>query len=350
MQSRTVSIEDFIALYKSKQYPLLDARSTSEYNRGHIPGAQTLPLLDDEARKTIGTIYKQQGREAAVLKGFELIGPEFHQKIIRASELAPEKNVMVYCWRGGMRSNILAWLLQMAGFRVVLLKGGYKTFRHWIIEQYSQARNLLVLGGQTGSGKTEMLHLLKNAGEQIIDLEGIAHHKGSAFGALGQQPQFLQEHFENHIAWELSFTDSSLPLWIENESRHIGKNQIPNALFEQIRTASKLTVNVDWETRANRIMQEYGYFDIEILIEKTMDVERRMGPQHSKEAVGFLTVGDIRSWVDKMLTYYDKTYEHSGLSQENKKSATVDFNWEDAATGIRKMINRKRELEDGDKN
>lgn len=344
MQSRTVPIEDFIELYKSKQYPLLDARSTSEYNRGHIPGAQSLPLMDDEARKIIGTIYKQQGREAAVLKGFELIGPEFYQKIIRASELAPDKNVMVYCWRGGMRSNIIAWLLQMAGFKVVLLKGGYKTFRHWVIDQYTLSRNLIVLGGRTGSGKTEMLHMLKAANEQVIDLEGIAHHKGSAFGALGQPQQFLQEHFENHIAWELSFTNSSEPLWIENESRHIGKNQIPNALFEQIRTASKLTVNVDWETRTNRIMQEYGYFETDVLIEKTQDVSRRMGPQNAKAAIQHLTDGDIRSWVEKMLIYYDKTYEHSGLSQENKKSATVDFNWEDAATGIRNMINKKSEL------
>ena len=344
MQSRTAPTEDFIELYKTKQFPLFDARSTSEYNRGHIPGAKSLPLLDDEARKIIGTIYKQQGREAAVLKGFELIGPEFHQKIIRAIELAPEKNVMVYCWRGGMRSNILAWLLQMAGFKVVLLKGGYKTFRHWVIDQYSLSRKLIVLGGRTGSGKTEMLHMLKASNEQVIDLEGIAHHKGSAFGSLGQQQQFLQEHFENQIAWELSFTSSIIPLWIENESRHIGKNQIPNALFEQIRTASKLTVNVDLETRTNRIMHEYGCFDTEVLIEKTQDVSRRMGPQHAKVAIQHLTDGDVRSWVEKMLTYYDKTYEHSGLSQENKKSASVDFNWEDAATGIRKMINRKSEL------
>jgi tRNA 2-selenouridine synthase len=344
MQSRTVPIEDFIELYKTKHYPLLDARSTSEYNRGHIPGAQSLPLLDDEARKIIGTIYKQQGREAAVLKGFELIGPEFHQKIIRASELAPDKNVMVYCWRGGMRSNILAWLLQMAGFKVVLLKGGYKTFRHWVIDQYSQQRNYIVLGGRTGSGKTEMLNLLAQEGEQIIDLEGIAHHKGSAFGALGQETQFMQEHFENTISWVLSNTNSAEPIWIENESRHIGRNQIPPMLFEQIRTASKLTVNVSLETRTNRILQEYGIFETDLLIEKTQDVSRRMGPQHAKAAIQHLTDGDVRSWVEKMLTYYDKTYEHSGLSQENKKSASADFNWEDAATGIRKMINRKSEL------
>jgi tRNA 2-selenouridine synthase len=344
MQSHSVSVEEFVGIYKSKKLPLFDARSTSEYQRGHIPGAQSLPLLDDEARKIIGTVYKQEGREAAVLKGFELIGPEFHQKIIRASELAPEKNVMVYCWRGGMRSNILAWLLQMAGFKVTLLRGGYKTFRHWVIDQYSLSRNLIVLGGRTGSGKTEMLHMLKASNEQVIDLEGIAHHKGSAFGALGQEPQFMQEHFENTISWVLSNTNSAEPIWIENESRHIGRNQIPPLLFEQIRTAYKLTVNVSLETRTNRILQEYGIFDTEILKEKTLDVSRRMGPQHAKEAIQYLTDGDIRNWVEKMLTYYDKTYEHSGLSQENKKSATVDFNWEDAATGIRKMINKKSEL------
>ncbi|MFM7015039.1 MAG: tRNA 2-selenouridine(34) synthase MnmH [Bacteroidota bacterium] len=344
MQSRTIPIEDFIELFKSKQYPLLDARSTSEYKRGHIPGAMSLPLMDDEARKIIGTIYKQQGREAAVLKGFELIGPEFHQKIIRASELAPEKNVMVYCWRGGMRSNILAWILQMAGFKVVLLKGGYKTFRHWVIETYSQRRNLIVLGGQTGSGKTEMLHLLQEAGEQIVDLEGIAHHKGSAFGALGQAEQYTQEQFENYLGWNLSYTNQQEPLWIENESRHIGKNQIPNALFDQIRTSAKLVVNVDRQVRADRIMNEYGFFDKDILIEKTMDVSRRMGPQHAKEAIEHLTVGEVRSWVEKMLTYYDKTYDHSGSTQSNKKIVSVDFNWDNKDVSIRNMINKKSEL------
>jgi tRNA 2-selenouridine synthase len=251
---------------------------------------------------------------------------------------------MVYCWRGGMRSNILAWLLQMAGFKVTLLKGGYKTFRHWVIDQYSQQRNYIVLGGRTGSGKTEMLHLLAQEGEQIIDLEGIAHHKGSAFGALGQEPQFMQEHFENTISWVLSNTNSAEPIWIENESRHIGRNQIPPMLFEQIRTASKLTVNVSLETRTNRILQEYGIFDTEILTEKTLDVSRRMGPQHAKEAIQYLTDGDIRNWVFKMLEYYDKTYQHSGMSQENKKVADVEFNWDEKEVGIRKMINKKKEF------
>jgi tRNA 2-selenouridine synthase len=344
MQSHSVSVEEFIGIYKSKKLPLFDARSTSEYQRGHIPGAQSLPLLDDEARKIIGTIYKQEGREAAVLKGFELVGPEFYKKIISASEMAPDKVVMVYCWRGGMRSNILAWLLQMAGFKVTLLKGGYKTFRHWVIDQYSQQRNYIVLGGRTGSGKTEMLHLLAQEGEQIINLEGIAHHKGSAFGALGQEPQFAQEHFENHVSWILSDTNSTEPIWIENESRHIGRNQIPPMLFEQIRTASKLTVNVSLETRTNRILQEYGIFDANVLIEKTQDVSRRMGPQHAKEAIQYLTDGDIRNWVLKMLDYYDKTYQHSGMSQDNKKVAEVDFSWEEKEVGIRKMINKKKEL------
>jgi len=344
MQLRLLEVNDFIAAYKKSSAVLIDARSTNEYEKAHIPGAVSLPLLDNDSRAIIGTIYKQQGREAAVLKGFELEGPRFHEKILRALQLAPEKQVYIYCWRGGMRSNILAWLLQMAGFRVTLLKGGYKTFRHWIINHYKSSRNYLVLGGKTGSGKTEMLHLLQQSGEQIVDLEGLAHHKGSTYGALGQEPQYSQEHFENLLGWQLAELDPSRRIWVENESRLIGKNCLPPDFYNLLINAPKISVDVDIQVRTKRILHEYAGFPVDSLIERTVAVKNRMGPQHAKIAVDFLQSGNFDSWVAKMLEYYDKTYAHSASQQSNTTDTAVPFKWEDAEVSLRKLINRANEI------
>ncbi len=344
MQLRVLEINDFVNSFKKSGAVLLDARSSGEYEKAHIPGAVSLPLLDNESRAIIGTTYKLQGREAAVLKGFELEGPRFHEKILRAVTLAPEKQVYIYCWRGGMRSNILAWLLQMAGFKVTLLKGGYKTFRHWVIEHYKTPRNYLVLGGKTGSGKTEILHLMKQAGEQIIDLEGLANHKGSTFGALGQLPQHSQEHFENLLGWELSDLNSAKRIWIENESRLIGRNCLPPAFYELQITSPKISVDVGTEVRTQRIICEYANFPVDILIDRTVSVKNRMGPQHSKMAVEYLQVGDFPGWVGKMLEYYDKTYSHSSQQQPNSIDTHVSFRWDDWEMCLQEIIKKANEI------
>lgn len=344
MQLRLLEVNDFINAYKKSGAVLLDARSSGEYEKAHIPGAVSLPLLDNESRAIIGTAYKQQGREAAVLKGFELEGPRFHEKILRALTLAPDKQVYIYCWRGGMRSNILAWLLQMAGFRVTLLKGGYKTFRHWIINHYKTPRNYLVLGGKTGSGKTEILHLLQQAGDQMVDLEGLAHHKGSTYGALGQEPQHSQEHFENLLGWQLSDLDPARRIWIENESRLIGRNCLPPDFYDLQITSPKISVDVDTQVRTQRILSEYACFPVDVLIERTVSVKNRMGPQHAKMAVDYLQAGDFEAWVGKMLEYYDKTYSHSSQQQPNSIDTAVPFKWDDHEVSLRKLINRANEI------
>lgn len=344
MQLRLLEVDDFINGVKKSKAILLDARSSGEYEKAHIPGAISLPLLDNDSRVIIGTTYKQQGREAAVLKGFELEGPRFHEKILCAMQLAPEKQVYLYCWRGGMRSNILAWLLQMAGFRVTLLKGGYKTFRHWVINHYKTPRKYLVLAGKTGSGKTEMLYLLNHAGEQIVDLEGLANHKGSTYGALGQLPQFSQEHFENLLSWQLSELDVARRIWIENESRLIGRNCLPPEFYDLQISSPKISVDVDAEVRTQRILTEYACFPVDILIERTVSVKNRMGPQHSKMAIEYLQTGDFHSWVGKMLEYYDKTYSHSSQQQLNSIDAPVQFKWEEKEVSLRKLINKANEI------
>ena len=312
-----IDITDFIEKLTSGGFPLLDARSESEYQRGHIPGAINLPLLNNEERVVIGTCYKQQGREEAVKKGFELVGPRFAAMIAQAEQLIPSRKMLLYCWRGGMRSNIMAWLLNMAGFQVFLLKGGYKSYRNWSLQQFNVPLKMVVIGGKTGSGKTELLLALENTGEQVIDLEGLAHHKGSAFGALGQPPQYTTEHFENLLALKYFGCKNDRVTWIENDCRSVGSNVIPMGLYEQMRMAMVAEISLDHQIRKKRILNEYGSFPKEVLAENTRKVAKRLGGQRLKEALHCLEQNNMEGWVEIMLHYYDDTYAYSN-AQRNK--------------------------------
>lgn len=317
------TVSDFLNL--SEAEIMIDVRSPGEYTHGHIPGAINIPLLDNEERRIVGTCYKREGREPAVIKGFELVGHKFADFIKHALVLAPEKKIKVYCWRGGLRSNIMAWILNMSGFKVSLLKGGYKSYRSFVHEISSQDFNLLILGGATGCGKTELLHLLRERGEQVIDLEGLAKHKGSAFGGLGQDPQPTYEQFENLLANELMQLDQSRRIWLENESRLIGSVKIPDVLFENIRKAPVLEISIPFEKRIDRLAQEYGHFDPEILAENTTKLTKRLGHQRMADAVQKVRSGDIRGWIADILTYYDKTYAYGKSLRESGSITEVQL-------------------------
>ena len=165
-----------------KDRPVIDVRSPIEFDHGRIPHAINLPLFTDEERRIVGTCYKKSGKRPAIEKGLELIAfPRILQEI-RNLKLPP--SITLYCARGGMRSASMAWLLELLGYEVLTIDGGYKSFRKWVHEQFFCSYNLRVLGGETGSGKTKLLQCLESVGEKIIDLEGLAHHRGSVFGGL----------------------------------------------------------------------------------------------------------------------------------------------------------------------
>ncbi|WP_416670847.1 tRNA 2-selenouridine(34) synthase MnmH [Egbenema bharatensis] len=167
---------------------ILDVRSPAEYEQGHIPGAVSFPLFSNEERAIVGTCYKQQGREQAIELGFEIAGPKCAEFVRRAKGLAPDRLVRVHCWRGGMRSEAIAWILKMAGLRVSVLEGGYKSFRRWVLSCFDQPKPILILGGMTGAGKTVILQELAVRGAQVLDLEALANHRGSSYGNLGLPP------------------------------------------------------------------------------------------------------------------------------------------------------------------
>ena len=302
----TVSdISQFLEL--AKTLPVVDVRSPSEYLQGHIAGAVNIPLFNDEERAMVGTVYTQISRNEAVLQGLEFTGKKM--RVLCETALAlKSKGILLHCWRGGMRSQSMAWLFETAGLQCVVLKDGYKAFRRAVLDEMATSRELRILSGYTGSGKTEILVELEKLGQQVINLEGLAHHKGSSFGALGQPPQPTTEQFENLLFTKLQKTDRTKPLWLEDESVNIGKNQITPAFFDLMKHAKTIQIIVPQPVRVQRLLGEYGHFDRTLLAEAIKKVEKRLGYDNCKLALDLCASGELTELVKMLLDYYDKAY------------------------------------------
>jgi len=307
--ARILTISEWIEGYRD--WPLLDVRTPAEYAQGHIPGAINFPLFSNEERAEVGTIYKQVGPEEALLRGLEFVGPRMADMVRQARQLAPEGRVVVHCWRGGQRSGSVAWLLEKAGFETCTLQGGYKAWRNFILDGFHQLkRRIVLLGGRTGSGKTAILHELARLGEQVIDLEGLAHHKGSAFGALGEQPQPTTEQFENELFVHWWRLDPERRVWLESESRSIGRVFIPEGVWEQMRQAPYVRIHVPFERRVERLVADYGRYEPEALIASFHKIRKRLGGQWVQAAEEAIREGRLGDAAAIALRYYDKTYDH----------------------------------------
>ncbi|UJP65362.1 tRNA 2-selenouridine(34) synthase MnmH [Mongoliitalea daihaiensis] len=342
MTEQLVSLEQFLALRAT--LPLIDARSEGEFAQAHIVGAYNLPILNDEERKLVGTIYKQKSSEAAVLKGFELVGPRFADIMKEAMQICPKKKVLLYCWRGGMRSQILSWLLSMVGFQVFRLEGGYKNYRTATFESVRKPLLLLVLGGRTGVGKTVLLQKLKNQGEAILDLEGLAHHKGSAFGGIGQLSQPSNEYFENLLAEEIWGLPADKPIWVENESRKIGTVILPDVFFTQLQSAPMIEIIQSREQRIKHIAAEYASLpraDLQAAIKK---LSKKLGGLRTQLALEALEEGLHARWIDEILSYYDKFYDYDLENNHANILKSLDFTdvkWDE---GVQILLKTKNEL------
>lgn len=276
-----------------------------------------MPLFSDEERAVVGTLYKQKGRDSAVLEGLRIVGPKMAPLVEEARSIAPDGRIAVHCWRGGERSKSVAWLLDKAGFQeVIVITGGYKAIRNHVLESFSDLPELQVIGGFTGTGKTEILGQLTQLGEQVVDLEHLAKHKGSSFGMLGQEPQPSQEQFENLLWNAFRHLDPQRTVWIEDESRSIGKNQLPLEVYTAIRNAQVLFVDMPREMRVERLVGDYGSFPKEDLEQAILRIAKRLGPQHAKHALEALAAGELAVVANLTLDYYDKTYAY-GLSQRD---------------------------------
>ena len=251
-------------LKKAKSIPVVDVRTPAEYTQGHIPTAHNIPLFSNDERRKIGKTYKYSGQEEAIIMGLEFAGARMKEMALHASEIATKQQLLVHCWRGGMRSASMAWLFQTVGLKSLLLEGGYKSFRRHVLSSFESDFSFIVIGGLTGAGKSEVLRALKKGGEQVLDLEKLAHHKGSAFGGLGETAQCTNEQFENDIFWDLCRLDKNRIIWTEDESRTIGKNTLPGEIYKSIRSAPLVFLDVSFQNRIDRLVKNYAKFPKEI--------------------------------------------------------------------------------------
>lgn len=321
-----IEVHEFLKL--AGQNPVIDVRSPAEFEYGRIPGAMNMPLFENEERAEIGTLYKQKGKELAIKRGLEIVGPKMRRMVETAEALPYKEALLVHCWRGGMRSGSVAWLLETYGLPVLTLNGGYKSFRGHVLEQFEVPLRLMVITGPTGSGKTELLGALRESGEQVIDLEGLAHHKGSVFGELGQVAQPSSEHFQNGLFWELRNFDPARTIWLEDESIGIGKVMIPEPFWRQMGKSPRVHFRMDRNVRISRLVREYGSFPAEVLAAKINLLEKRLGGQHAKEAITALKDGNLAAVADKLLVYYDKAYSNALLHHQYELVAEINADHE----------------------
>lgn len=331
-----LAIEEFLSM--SGKLPLVDVRSPKEFAQGHVPGAVNIPLFNDEERAQVGIRYKQGGKENAVQLGLEIVGPKLAGFMKLAIKMAPKKEIMVHCWRGGMRSGSMAWLFETAGMTAYTLGGGYKAYRHYIREAFSNPARVVVLGGYTGSGKTDILKEIEKAGEQFLDIESIAHHKGSVFGLLGEEIQPTNEQFENNLAAAWLKFDFEKTIWVEDESRHLGFCGIPDPLFQQIRKAVSIKVIVPKPKRKMRLVHDYGNFDKAILKEQLIKIRGRLGGQYLNVALEALEASDLYQVVTIALQYYDKAYEHDNKARNQELVFELEVTEDNPKATARKVI------------
>jgi tRNA 2-selenouridine synthase len=311
------TIEEFLKL--TGQFPVFDVRSPGEYDHAHIPGAINLPLFTDGERKIVGTLYKQQGRQRAIKEGLDFFGPKMRamvETVEQATKTNSTKTILLHCWRGGMRSGAVSWLLGLYGFDVYLLEGGYKAYRNWVLENFKVAYDCTLLGGYTGSGKTAILHELQKRNQPVIDLEGLANHKGSAFGGIGLPAQPTPEMFENLLANELH-KNSGQHFFLEDESQRIGILNIPHEFWKTMRTKNICFIDLPFEKRLQNIVREYGQCDKEKLKTAIERIQKRLGPLETKTALLHLQQNETEACFAILLTYYDKQYIKGLNNREN---------------------------------
>jgi tRNA 2-selenouridine synthase len=344
---KKINTSDFLNL--ALNHPVFDVRSPGEYLHAHIPGAFNLPLFSDEERKIVGTAYKQEGKQPAIKYGLEFFGPKMITLIDDVKAVlkkSSSSNILLHCWRGGMRSAAVAWLMDLYGFDVYLLEGGYKTYRQHVLAVFDLPLRMQIIGGYTGSNKTGMLHQLKQMGHAVIDLEHIALHKGSAFGGIDMEPQPTQEMFENKLAGIinqihlLQENNEATDCWIEDESQRLGKLHIPHPFWNSMRQKTVYFLDIPFEERLKHIITCYGNLDKEKLITAVIRIRKRLGPLESKNCINFLLEDNIPDAFRILLQYYDKTYRKSLQNRENPDAQiqTIGLESIDAIDNTQKLL------------
>jgi tRNA 2-selenouridine synthase len=323
---------------------VIDVRSPVEYNKGHITGALNIPVFTDEERSQIGSLYKQKGRIPAIQKGLEFVGPRMTTIAEEARSFAIGDKLKVYCWRGGMRSEKMSWLFELVGLRCMVLKGGFKAYRNQLLEDFNNLNHIIVLQGPTGSGKTDVLTALSQKGEQVIDLEALARHRGSAFGHIGMAEQPTSLQFQNDLHAEFMKLDRNRRIWIESESLSIGKVYLPETLWESLNNAPVIELSIPKKIRIERLVKEYGKFDISDLQASTRKIGKKFGNNNVQDVLSFLEKGDLKHAAELLLNYYDKSYNFSQMKYKARRPRMVKSESGDPEVNADKILNSLNEI------
>jgi tRNA 2-selenouridine synthase len=327
-------------LDKSVSLPVIDVRSPAEFERGHMPGACNMPLFSNEERSIVGTLYLQKGSSEAMLKGLELIGPKLKEFAAAALNISSGREVLLHCWRGGMRSNSMAWLLNTAGIKSHTLDGGYKSYRRYVQSFFSRSLNLVVIGGMTGSGKTGVIEALESMGKQVIHLERLANHRGSVFGGIGLPAQPTTEQFENDLFHVLRHFNTTDPVYVEDESLAIGQVFIPKSLYEQFSNARTIKLIVPLKHRIRQLVSAYAGGDREMLVSGVRRIEKRLGTENAAQAIGYIQNGNMEEAVEVILRYYDKIYDRSMALHKSREVLEINIKEETPAEIASSIVHR----------
>jgi tRNA 2-selenouridine synthase len=292
---------------------IIDVRTPLEFAEDHIPGAINVPILTNEERVTIGTIYKQEGPQQARQRALELTCGRFGTMVREAVAHAAGRPIATCCWRGGQRSLAMAILLEMSGYPVVQLRGGYKAFRAGVSAYFDDFRPpapLIVAHGMTGTGKTTFINGLDPREWTPIDLEGLAHHRGSAFGQIGLRPQPSQKRFDT-LLWDLfRQAPADRPIVLEGESQRIGSISLPGNLYQVMAESCKIWCHASLETRVRRLAEEYAHDEYrESMADALERIRKKLGGQRHAELAALLAAWDIEGIARGLVEqYYDKLY------------------------------------------
>lgn len=317
MHPLTIDLEAALAL-RDKGALLVDARSPAEYAEATVPGAVNVPIFDNEERARVGTVYKEQGKSVARKLGVELVAPKIPALLerVEAAMAGCRPPVVVFCWRGGMRSRALTTFIDLAGTPARQLIGGHKAFRAHVRRYFEEDRwgRLLVLRGLTGVGKTRQLLRLRGEGFPVLDLEGLAGHRGSAFGGLGLAPQPGQKMFESLLWDELRRIPLDGYALAEGESRHIGRLVLPPAVYDALQRETSLWLNASLDYRVEIILEDYPALDTlrESFERPITALKPRLGGETVTRLLALLQAGAWRELVrELMVRYYDPLYRHT---------------------------------------
>jgi len=256
--------------------------------------------------------------------------------IVATEEVGRE--LLVYCWRGGMRSSNFCQFVAMAGIKSQTLQGGYKAYRRLALEAFRKPLHFVVIGGCTGSGKSELLRALAMQGEQVIDLEKLANHKGSSFGGLMMPPQPTTEQFQNDLFEEVLKLNPDRRVWIEDESLAVGRIFLPQDLWMQMGVSPVVEMEVEKDVRIGRLVNEYGSADQQQFLEAMNRITKKLGGQHFNVAKEKLLQGDMAATIDILLVYYDKAYKNAMEKKNGRIKLRMPWNGRNLDKYVRDLI------------